>query len=144
MVYVWLATGQDDGDTHARRSRMLDVVVKCGDGTVMDMMPDQYGDMVPLQTPAPNMLTMIDPTMGTVGDATAMCAGNRGVLQITMPDGSTAGAVFSHITQMGGHYRMNFPGYGMANPMTCFEMGAAAAAADSDVVAATAAAEACM
>ena len=146
MVYVWLATGQDTVDTHPSDSRMLDVVVKCEGGTVMDMMPDAYGDMVPLQTSAPNMLTMIDPTMGTVGDATAMCAGDRGVLQITMPDGSTAGMVFSHITQMGGHYRMNFPGYGMANPMTCYEMGQAAADADAvpPVDAAAAAVEACM
>ena len=125
MIYVWLAEDQDTDDTHASMTRMLDVVVKCEDGMVIDMMPDVYGDMVPLQTGAPNMLTMIDPTMGAVGDATAMCAGNRGVLRITMPDMSTAGMVFSHITQMGGHYRMNFPGYSMANPMTCWEMGPA-------------------
>ena len=147
MVYVWLAEGDDATVMpHPSDSRTLDVDIKCEDGTVISTLEDMYGDPQPIEVAAPNKLTMLDPTMGTLGDATAMCAGDRGVLQITMPDGSTAGMVFSHITQMGGHYRMNFPGYGMANPMTCYEMGQAAADADAvpPVVAADAAVEACM
>ena len=31
---------------------------------------------------------------------TDMCAGDRGVLQITMPNKSRVGAAFTHITQM--------------------------------------------
>ena len=59
---------------------------------------------------------MIDPSMVmTWVLATDMCAGDRGVLRITMPDNSHAGMVFTHITQMMGHYRMNFPGYSMAS-----------------------------
>ena len=131
-VVVWLAEGQDTEDTHARDSRMLDVTVTCEDGTIMDMMEDQYGDMVPLRIPAPNKLTMIDPTMGALGDATSMCAGDRGVLRFTMPDKSSAGIVFSHVAQMDNHFRMNFPGYGMANPVTCFEMTMAAGDTDGN------------
>ena len=74
------------------------------------------------------MVTMINPTMGAVGELTDMCAGDRGVLQITMPDGSRVGAAFTHITQMGGHYRMNFPAYSMAGTTTC---DAAATAEDT-------------
>ena len=116
MVYVWLAKGMDTENTHASMARMLDVIVKCEDGTVMTGM-DQYGDPTDaIAVAAPGMLTMIDPNMGDLGEAVGMCEGDRGVLRITMPDGSHAGAVFSHVTQMGGHYRMNFPGYSMASP----------------------------
>ena len=119
MVYVWLAEGMDMEGDHPSMARMLDVVVKCEDGTVMTGM-DQYGDPTDaIAVAAPGMLTMIDPTMGAVGEATDMCEGDRGVLRITMPDGSHAGAVFSHVTQMGGHYRMNFPGYSMASDVAC-------------------------
>ena len=62
----------------------------------------------------PGMTKMIDPSMGEVGSFTDTCMGTRGVLEITMPDGSNAGMVWSHIKQMDGHYRMNFPGYSMA------------------------------
>ena len=123
MVYVWLAEGEDTADTHASMSRMLDVTIKCEDGMVIDMMQDTYGDDVPLQVGAPNKVTMIDPDGDMLGMYTDMCAGDRGVLQITMPDGSTAGSVFTHISQMGNNFRMNFPAYSAANPMTCFEMG---------------------
>ena len=103
-----------------------------------------------MQVPAPNKVTMIDPDGDMLGMYTDMCAGDRGVLQITMPDGSTAGSVFTHISQMGNNFRMNFPAYSMANPMTCFEMGVAANTADTDagvdlpVDAVVAAAAACM
>ena len=126
MVHVWLATGEDTGDTHAKDSRVLDVTIKCEDGMVIDKMQDMYGDMVDLQVPAPNKVTMIDPDGDMLGMYTDMCAGDRGVLQITMPDGSTAGSVFTHISQMGNNFRMNFPAYSMASPMTCYEMTAAA------------------
>ena len=146
MVVVWLAEGMDDPEGHASDDRMLDVLVKCEDGTVMGGV-DQYGDPTPtIKVAAPGNLTMIDPTMGAVGDATDMCEGDRGVLRITMPNGSHAGMVFSHITQMMGHYRMNFAGYSKANPMTCFEMGVANADADATppVTAEAAAITACM
>ena len=122
MVYVWLAEGGDMEGDHPSDARMLDVIVKCEDGTVMTGM-DQYGDPTDsIRVAAPGMVTMIDPTMGAVGDVTSMCAGYRGVLRITMPNGSHAGMVFSHITQMGGHYRMNFAGYSKANDATCAAM----------------------
>jgi hypothetical protein len=104
---------------------------------------DQYGDTTPsIKVPAPGNLTMIDPTMGAVGDVTSMCAGDRGVLRITMPNGSHAGMVFSHITQMGGHYRMNFAGYSKANPNACVNPSDDDENATSDEI--TAAAAACM
>ena len=140
MVHVWLAEGEDTGDTHASMTRMLDVTIKCEDGMVIDMMQDQYGDDVPLQVGAPNKVTMIDPDGDMLGMYTDMCAGDRGVLQITMPDGSTAGSVFTHISQMGNNFRMNFPAYSMANPMTCFEMGEAATTEADDQPAAAMAA----
>ena len=127
MVVVWLAEGMDTEDTHPSMRRMLDVVVKCEDGTVMTGM-DQYGDpTTSIKVAAPGMVTMIDPNGNALADYTGMCEGDRGALRITMPDKSHAGMVFSHVTQMGGHYRMNFPGYSMANPMTCYEMGTDAA-----------------
>ena len=122
MVYVWLAEGATPDADRPSNTRMLDVIVKCEDGTVMTGM-DQYGDPTDtIQVEAPGMVTMIDPTMGAVGDVTSMCAGYRGVLRITMPNGSHAGMVFSHITQMGGHYRMNFAGYSKANDAPCAAM----------------------
>ncbi len=124
MVYVWLAAGMDTDDTMASQRRMLDVVVKCEDGTVM-MDEDIDGNPGPFKVAAPGMVTMIDPSMGDLGMATEMCAGDRGVLRITMPTGSNVGAVFSHITQMEGHYRMNFPGYSMASTTTCVAAGGA-------------------
>ena len=120
MVYVWLAEGMDTEDTLPRDRRMLEVTVTCEDG-MMPAGPDTDGDNMPnpVTAAAPGMLTMIDPTMGDVGDLTDQCAGDRGVLNIRMPDGSYAGTAFSHITQMTGHYRMNFPGYSMASPTPC-------------------------
>lgn len=118
-VVVWLAAGQDTAKTSPRDARMLDVVVKCEDGEVKTGM-DRYGDpTTAIKVPAPNMITMIDPMGEQLGPYTEECADagfSRGVLRITMPDGSRAGMAFSHITQMGGHYRMNFPGYSKAAP----------------------------
>ena len=128
MVYVWLATGMDTGNTLPSQRRMLDVVVKCEDGTVRMKPGVDPGQMGPIKVAAPHMITMIDPSMGDLGMYTDMCDGDRGLLQITMPDKSTAGMVFTHITQMMGHYRMNFPGYSMADPETCYEKGDDAAA----------------
>lgn len=122
MVYVWLAEGMDTTRTMPSQRRMLDVVVKCEDGMVVqDMTLD--GAPTPIQIPAPTMITMIDPHGDALDPFVHMCEGDRGVLQITMPDKSTAGMVFTHITQMMGHYRMNFPGYSMADPETCYEKG---------------------
>ena len=78
---------------------------------------------------------MIDPTMGEVGEFTGTCAGERGVLQITMPDGSHGGMAWSHISQMGDSYRMNFPGYSMANPTACRAMVADDTAQNDDELA---------
>ena len=124
MIYVWLADGMDTDDTKPSKRRMLDVAVKCGDGEVM-MDEDVDGTPKSIKVPAPDMITMIDPNGDDLVDYTGMCTGDRGVLQITMPDGSTAGMVFTHIMQMMGHYRMNFPGYSMANPADCHSMTAA-------------------
>ena len=118
MVYLWLAAGGDMDDTVPSKRRMLDVTVKCEDGSVM-MASDIDGNMSPAQVAAPGKLTMINPTMGAVGELTDMCAGDRGVLQIRMPNGSRVGAAGTHITQMGGHYRMNFPAYSSAGTMAC-------------------------
>lgn len=120
MVYVWLAEGMDTETTLPKDSRMLEVAVICEDG-MMPMGPDTDGDNMPdpVMVSASGMLTMIDPTMGAVGDLTDMCEGDRGVLSIKMPDESYAGTAFTHITQMMGHYRMNFPGYSMASPTAC-------------------------
>lgn len=120
MVYVWLAEGMDMETTLPKDRRMLEVSVTCEDG-MMPMGPDMDGDNMPdpVTVGAPGMLTMIDPAMGAVGGLTDMCAGDRGVLTIKMPDGSYAGTAFTHITQMMGHYRMNFPGYSMASPTGC-------------------------
>ena len=121
MVYVWLAEGMDTGATLPRDERMMQVAVICEDG-MMQAGPDTNGDNMPdpVMVAAPSMVTMIDPRMGAVGELTGMCDGDRGVLNITMPNGSHAGMVFTHITQMGNSYRMNFPGYSMASPTeTC-------------------------
>ena len=121
MVYVWLAAGEDTDKTHPRDSRTLEVTVKCEDGTAFDSTPDQYGDPVALEVAAPNKLTMIDPNGAELGDSTGMCTGDRGALAIKMPDGSHAGMVFSHVTQLMGHYRMNFPGYSVADDKGCVD-----------------------
>ena len=120
-VYVWLAANADDpATTLPKNRRMLDVTVMCEDGTMPEG-PDRDGDNQPdgIQVAAPGMLTMIDPVGDELGEYTDMCEGDRGVLKIMMPGKSRAGAVFSHITQMMGHYRMNFPGYSMADNTTC-------------------------
>ena len=88
----------------------------------MQYAPDRDGVLNQyIKIPAPGMLTMIDPMsmekdMGEIGMYTDKCEDDRGVLKIMMPDYSHAGMVFTHITQMMGHYRMNFPGYSMADP----------------------------
>ena len=121
MIMVWLAKGMDMEDTKPTDRRMLNVVVKCEDGTVVkDMTAD--GDPTDIKIPAPTMITMIDPNGDALGDFTDMCMdGDRGTLQIEMPDNSHAGMVFTHISQMMDHYRMNFPGYSMAS-MTEIDM----------------------
>ena len=125
MVYLWLAAGGDTmaaggttDDTKPSERRMVDVTVTCEDGSMM-MASDIDGNMGPAKVAAPGKLTMINPTMGAVGELTDMCAGDRGVLNITMPNGSRVGAAGTHITQMMGHYRMNFPAYSMAGTMLC-------------------------
>ena len=115
-VVVWLAKGEDPVDVLPRDKRMIEVSVACADGMVPGG-PDENGDGQPdtvIEIPAPHVLNRIDPTMGDVGDLTSMCDDYRGVLQITMPDYSHAGMVFTHITQMMGQYRLNFPGYSTA------------------------------
>ena len=52
----------DTDDTTPSMRRMLDVVVKCEDGTVVQDGWDIVGDRpTPIQIPAPNRVTMIDP-----------------------------------------------------------------------------------
>ena len=119
MIVLWLAGGEDTMDTHPRDSRDVQVMIQCEDGMVISKMDNQFGDPVDIMIDAPEKLTMIDPAGDTLGDLTAMCDGYRGVLQIMMPDGSRAGMAFTHITQMDGHYRMNFPAYSMASGTAC-------------------------
>ena len=107
---------------------MLDIGVRCEEGMEAGIDNPSLEGMdtaLPMATVmVPGMTKMINPSMGEVGSFVEQCMGGRGVLEITMPDGSGAGMVWSHITQMGGHYRMNFPGYSMANPMACRAMHA--------------------
>lgn len=141
MVYLWLAAGGDTDDTLPSGRRMVDVTVTCEDGSVM-MASDIDGNTEPAKVAAPGKLTMINPTMGAVGELTDMCAGDRGVLNIRMPNGSRVGAAGTHITQMMGHYRMNFPAYSSADNQTCEAAATAATtaaqAADSTAAAITA------
>ncbi len=116
-VVVWLAAGMDGMDARPTQRRTLDVVVKCEDGSVKMANDDDGMPTRPAKVPAPGMVTMIDPTMGVVGELTDQCDGDRGVLKITMPDGSHAGMVFSHISQAADSFRMNFIGYSKADPM---------------------------
>ena len=121
MIYVWLADGMDTDTTLPKERRMLDVTVMCMDGS-MPPGPDRDGDNQPdsIMVAAPNMLTMIDPAdMDGLGMYTDMCADSRGVLKIKMPNNSRAGMVFTHISQMGNSYRMNFQGYSLASPDDC-------------------------
>ena len=120
MVYVWLAAGGDTEKTKPSKRRMLDVKVICEDGS-MKSKPDADGNpnKGPIEVAAPGMVTMIDPVGDALGEYTDMCEGDRGVLEITMPNNSRAGMAFTHVTQMMGHYRMNFPGYSMASTDAC-------------------------
>ena len=119
MIVLWLASGEDTEDTRPRMSRDVQVMVQCENGMVVSQMENEFEEMADIMIDAKDKLTKIDPSMGAVGDATAMCEGDRGVLQIMMPDRSHAGMAFTHITQMMGHYRMNFPAYGMAADTAC-------------------------
>ena len=115
MVYVWLAKGGDTEKTLPKDRRMLSVTVVCEDG-MMPPGPDRDGDNQPdgILVAAPGMLTMVDPIGDELSAYTDQCEGDRGVLKIEMPNNSHAGMVFSHVQQMMGHYRMNFPGYSAA------------------------------
>ena len=120
MIYVWLAAGMDTEKTLPKDERKLAVTVMCEDGTTPPG-PDEDGDGQPdaIKVPAPTMLTMIDPLGDDLGQYTDMCEGDRGTLSITMPGKSAAGMAFTHITQMMGHYRMNFPAYNMSGSTAC-------------------------
>jgi hypothetical protein len=117
-VFVWLAAGGDTETTKPRETRKLDVSVTCEDGT-MAMIPGEFpGEMVSsAMIPAPGMVTMIDPAGDALGPYTSQCDGGRGVLGFVMPDGSHAGMVWTHISQRMSNFRMNMPGYNMADPM---------------------------
>ena len=117
-VFVWVGATET----------MLDVAVHCEEGmetSIDDPSADTSAMLGTATIMVPGMTKMIDPAMGEIGDFTSTCTGSRGVLEITMPDGSHAGMVWSHITQMGGHYRMNFPGYSMASNQSCRSMAGA-------------------
>ena len=126
MIYVWLADGMDTDITLPKDRRMLDVTVMCMDGS-MPPGPDRDGDNQPdpIMVAAPDMLTMIDPAdMDGLGMYTDMCDDSRGVLKIQMPNNSRAGMVFTHISQAGNSYRMNFQGYSLAPPDDCADADA--------------------
>ena len=122
MIYVWLAEGEDTFDEDGMNMkkpterRALNTTVMCMNGNSVMAMDDDGVANKPIRIHAPHKLTKINPAdMDGLGMYTDMCTDDtRGVLKITMPMGSKAGMVFTHIQQMGKHYRMNFPGYGMA------------------------------
>jgi hypothetical protein len=116
-VFVWLAAGGDTETTKPRETRELDVSVVCEDGT-MAMIPGEFpGEMVSsAMIPAPGMVTMIDPAGDALGPYTSQCDGGRGVLRFAMPNNSHAGMVWTHISQRMSNFRMNMPGYNMADP----------------------------
>ncbi len=109
-IYVWLAAGGDTDDTRPSGERKLQVQVRCEDGT-LKRDKDQDGDAMDIAVAAPGMVTTIDPTGDELDAFTSECSGDRGVLQFAIPDGNTAGMVWTHISQRDGQYRMNFPGY---------------------------------
>ena len=116
-VFVWLAEGGDTETTKPRETRELDVSVVCEDGT-MAMIPGEFpGEMVSMaMISAPGMVTMIDPAGDALGPYTSQCDGGRGVLRFAMPNNSHAGMVWTHISQRMSNFRMNMPGYNMADP----------------------------
>ena len=91
---------------------------------------DDTSDILPVVTlAAPNMVQVINPGYSMeLGSYTETCEGGRGMLRFTMPAGSHAGMIWTHISQRMENFRMNFTGYNMASPtMTC-------AMADTDMV----------
>ena len=45
-----------------------------------------------------------------------MASGGRGILQFMMPNKSLVGMAWTHISQRMSNFRMNMPGYNMADP----------------------------
>ena len=91
-------------------SRMLDVtIVKCEDGMMMDAR--HYGDDVPMQVPAPDMVTMIDPDGDMLADVhrhvrgRPRCAANHDAGWQHSRHG-----VYPYLSDDGNNFRMNFPG----------------------------------
>ena len=119
MIVLWLAGGEDTMTTHLSDSRDIQVKIRCENGMMIDKRDDMFGDPEDIMIDAPEKLTMIDPAGDDLGALTDMCEGYRGVLEIVMPDGSRAGTAFTHVTQMMGHYRMNFPAYSMVSDTAC-------------------------
>ena len=113
-VFVWL------GDSP---SAPLEISVICEEGlpTAIDDPSSNVptSDLPMAEIAVSKGTTMIDPSMGEVGDFADMCEGDRGVLSFQMPHGSGAGMVWTHVTQGMSHFRMNFPGYSMASPTSC-------------------------
>ena len=107
--------------TKPRDARRLSVSVACEDGT-MAMIPDPDALAAPAtmvsmaSISAPGMVTMIDPAGDALGPFTSQCDGGRGVLRFAMPNESNAGMVWTHISQRMSNFRMNMPGYNMADP----------------------------
>ena len=96
-VYVWMdASTPFDTTTGQRPMRMIDAMVYCEGG-----MP------TPMKIDAPNRINMF---YGSMFGCEA-----RGTVNITLPaanatNGVDSGLVWSHVGQMGGGFRMNFPG----------------------------------
>ncbi len=116
-IVVWLGHGEDTKTTRPSGRRMLNVQVLCEDGTVVGK-TDIDGTPGTIPVPAPTKLTVIDPTGPELMEYTDMCDGDRGALQFRMTKDSQAGMVFTHISQMMGHYRMNFSGYSKTDKTT--------------------------
>ena len=127
-VYVWLGS--------APRAP-LEISVICEEGlpTAID---DPSSNVPTTELPTAEIAvsmgtTVIDPSAGEVGTFTEMCMYDRGVLSFRMPDGSGAGMVWTHVTQDMNHFRMNFPGYSMANPHFCNRVAGADDSTGDDV-----------
>ena len=126
-IFIWLDTALvKDPNSRLDIGTYIAATVYCEDGE--DQLAPDGGDageeldLLLIQTN--NKVTIIDPAdhpmvNGNLGDFTSKCMdedgmGGRGVLRFNMPEGSLGGMVWTHISQMDSHYRMNFLAHSIA------------------------------
>lgn len=131
-IFVWLDTALvKDPNSPLDIGTFIAATVYCEDGEDQ-LAPDgndagEELDLLLIQTNS--KVTMIDPADHplangpgmNLGDFTGECMdadgmGGRGVLRFSMPSGSQGGMVWTHISQMDSHYRMNFLANSLALP----------------------------